>query len=529
MITLYVTFLLLLLAVDALVFAFIFDNPLFFTVSIVLLAGSVLSGYGVIKNKRSKSRVIEGWHIGEGIEITDPENPVKTTVVLPVKTLSLGFLGIGSPGSGKTVSAGVGYLSYLFSNDQSAGWSVLDGKGDIDFYLDLVRCGVMPDRFFSSELPGSDSINLLEGDPYDVVDRCLRFLVPTSVSTSFYSDEQRTTLHRIIPALKQLGMPVSMRDLYAILTVEEAAIDFMHLARQADIDESSLMMLNTWFNTDFEERLNQNKGMLNRLYVFVAGSATDRLNAYQPDISISEATEKGLKLFFHLPYSQFAIDVAIAIVEMFGIEARKRQLSGTDGYHPYPLLFEDYGGFFHDNFGPISSRCRSAKMPLNFTFQSLAQLQKVDETFKDEIDDNVQTKIAFRVMGRSTTRFVVDLLDEFETREVSMSEVGDRDGSNVQHIKQQRITSKMLKELSPGEAYISTLIHSEQGMVNPLYRVQFPAPDLDNGIPAALPSAKETHEGRGLGLWSKYMNPSKLADINQELYDSMQVNAEVSV
>ena len=86
----------------------------------------------------------------------------------------------------------------------------------------------------------------------------------------------------------------------------------------------------------------------------------------------------------------------------------------------------------------------------------------------------------------------------------------------------------MLKELSPGEAYISTLIHSEQGMLNPLYRVQFPTPNIDNSVSAALPPAKETHEGKGLGLWSKYMNPSKLADINQELYDSMQVNAEVS-
>jgi type IV secretory pathway TraG/TraD family ATPase VirD4 len=169
-------------------------------------------------------------------------------------------------------------------------------------------------------------------------------------------------------------------------------------------------------------------------------------------------------------------------------------------------------------------------MPLSFTFQSMSQVQRVGEAFKGELDDNLPTKIVFRVMGLSTSGFAVELLGDFETRELSSSEMGNRDGSSMRHERKDRISVRELRELSPGEAYVSTLLFKpNRQVVNPLYRVQFPDTELDHSIEAQLPEARECIEGEGLGLWSKYMSPSRLRDIQRQVHQEMLEAAEVAV
>ncbi|MDH5645983.1 MAG: hypothetical protein OEZ01_08245 [Candidatus Heimdallarchaeota archaeon] len=509
------------IGLNLVVFGFILDSILGSFIGVLIMAVVLVLSFKYLKSL-TKKQIIQGWRIGKGTDITNPDHPVNLVVTIPTKALSLGFLGVGAPGSGKTVSLGVGYLQHLNRSIPEQGWSIIDGKGDIDYYLDLARAGVKPDYFLSSELPGSNTINLMDGEPLDVTDRCTRFLIPTTESTTFYSDEQKATLFKIIPLLKYLGPAVSLRDLYTVLTVNEAQIELLQLAKAAGVDETVLNLARSWFDLDYEDRVSLNKGLINRLYVFVAGAHTDRFNAYQPDINISECMAKGKSIFFHLPFSDFAVSTAVAIVEVFGIEAKNRQLTGPDLASGYPLLFEDYGGFFHSNFGPISSRCRSAKMPLNFTFQSMAHLQKVDSTFMDEIDDTVQSKIFFRVMGSKTAAFAVQLLGEYETRELGQSRHGDRDGMSVQHVRNERITEQNMRELNEGEAYVSTLIKDKQGNnKNPLYKVQFNQPELDPSLVISLPDTVSHNDGDGLGLWAKYMTPSKLKAIHSKINEQM--------
>lgn len=521
-----------LLCLDAMVLSAILDAWLIFAIALFsLLAFFALTGVSLYRVHQVQSDLGPGWLIGQGIELTNPSKPRKSTVLLQQKALNLGFLGIGSPGSGKTVSLGVGYIQHLRRSDPERGWCIIDGKGDIDYYLSLVKADARPAHFISSELPGSDSINLFAGEPMDVVDRCMRFLIPTTFSTTFYSDEQRTALMTVVPLMKKLGQPSHLRDFYTVLTVEDAAMELLSLAKAAPgVLETDLELAKQWFAIDFEERFRLNKGLINRLSVFCVGEHNDRFNVYHPDVDINDCMLNGKSLFLHLPYSEFSKDIAIAVVEMFGVEARRRQLAGPERFQSYPLMFEDYGGFFHENFGPISSRCRSARMPLSFTFQSMSQVQRVGEAFKGELDDNLPTKIVFRVMGLSTSGFAVELLGDFETREVSSSEMGHRDGSNMHHERKDRISVRELRELSPGEAYVSTLLYkSNRQVVNPLYRVQFPETELDNSINAQLPAARRHGEGEGLGLWSKYMSPSRLRDIQRQVHQEMVEAAEVAL
>ncbi|MEQ1674695.1 MAG: hypothetical protein ABL865_06650, partial [Candidatus Nitrotoga sp.] len=226
------------------------------------------------------------------------------------------------------------------------GWVYFEGKGDIDIYKKCVAMGNRPQHFFSSELPGSDTINLFAGESHDVVDRLCKVLIGETTSTSFYSDEQRAVLARVVPLLRCLPQPTNLRDLYVALSVEDAGNELLRRARLAGANVVDIELARGWFSQPIANRLKNVSGLLNRLFVFVNGQYADRLNAYQPDIDISRAVASNESIYLHLPLTSFAKDVAIAIIETFGVEARKRQLAGTENLKMYPQLFDDWGAFF---------------------------------------------------------------------------------------------------------------------------------------------------------------------------------------
>lgn len=473
--------------------------------------------------RREKRQVSnEGWNLGPAVELTNPDNPlrIEQAIVSP-KILNLGMLLIGGPGSGKTIAS----LSFLHSLPPDSGWLYGEGKGDIDIFKMCVAMGRKPRHFFSTELPGSDSINLFAGDAKDVIDRMGMVLIGETASTSFYSDEQRMVLTRIIPLLRCLPVATNLRDLYVTLAVEDAGNELLRRAADAGADPVSIQLARAWFGVPFKDRIKNISGLLNRLFIFVNGEQTDRLNAYQPDIDIPTAVKNNESVYLHLPLTAFARDVAIAIVETFGVVARSRQLAGTEGLRMFPQLFDDWGAFFHNGFGPYSARCRSAAMSLSFGFQSRAQLDEVGTTFADVLDDTIASKFILRVQGEATADYAVSLLGEYESLDVGTSSTERADqgtrGSSIHALRKWRIEPRELRTLLPGEAYVSTLENDGKKMHNPLWKLRIPMPKVDGWEDVQMPPARKHEEGEGLGFWNRYMNPAKLAEIHATLQTVM--------
>lgn len=459
----------------------------------------------LLKPKKKKVSAISGWSLGEAQEMSDPNNPVPVKHAhIPQKTLNLGLIGIGAQGSGKTESVILGQLQAVKGYSPDSGYALFDGKGDIDTYKKFVAMGARPDFFFSSELPGSDSINLLSGKPYDVLERLTTLLIGETTTTSYYADDQRAVLSRILPILLKLNIPVNLRDLYVVLTLPEAGRELISSVKKLGLDPSDIQFAETWFDQPIKTRLKNISGLLNRLIVFTTGPYADRLNCYAPDIHIHEIVQTGQTFYAHLPLTEFSKDVAVAIINMFEVEARKRQLSGNEGIHVFPLFFDDWSGFFHAGFAPFSARCRSAEMPLSFGFQSKAHLDAVNHTFLDALDDTVATKIVMRIQGNSTAHFVRKLLGEHELAEISQSDSTIR-GETLFYTKEDRIDARVLRELNPGEAFVSTLVEEGGRTKNPFWKVQLKRPDFSGWEKISLPSAREHAEGEGLNFWKKYM------------------------
>jgi hypothetical protein len=470
---------------------------------------------------RRKDTPQHGWALGRALELSDPDHPGDDSAVISANVLNLGMLALGSPGAGKTESVMLGYLHALEDHSPRSGWAFFEGKGDIDIYKKCVAMGRPPDHFFSSELPGSQSINLFVGDAHDIIDRLGKILIGTSKSTSFYSDEQRAVLSRVIPLLCCLPVPTNLRDLYVALSVKDAGTELLRRARDAGASAVDISLAKQWFDDDYEKRVRNIAGLLNRLFVFVSGPYADRLNAYQPDIDIHRAVTERKSIYFHLPLTDFARDVAIACIELFAVEARKRQLAGTEGIERYPLLMDDWGAFFHDGFRSFSARCRSAAMPLSFGFQSRAQLEAVDPTYGDELDDTIATKIIMRVQGEATADYAVRLLGQYDTADVSTT-AHARDSANLSMMRRYRIEPRDVRELQAGEAYVSTLASINGRTVNPFWKLRFPLPDFNGWKEVALPTAQSCQEGEGLHFWQRYMNPGALAAIHAATLDAEQ-------
>ena len=380
-------------------------------------------------------------------------------------------------------------------------------------YQKSVAAGCVPDYLFSTELADSHTLNLMEGIPEDVADRLSKVLIGEVASTPFYADEQRSVLLVIVPLILSLGLRVNLRDLYVALSVEAAGAELLLLAEKKGVDESMLKAARAWYGLDFGVRLNNIKGLLNRLFIFVSGPYTDRLNDYYPDISLDAAVQAGERLYFHLPESRFSKDVAIMIIEQLASIAKRRQQSDLSRIALYPLIFDDWGALFHPGFKPFSARCRSAKMPLSFMFQSRAQLQDVSPTYETELDDNIATKILLRINGQDTAEFACRLIGTYETREVSTSLLGQRDGTSLSVREVPRLKPTDFKALDPGEGYVSTVLHGVQGTEHALYQVRFPRVPMDGWRDVSLPTSSHTPTDLaedGLNLWARYMTPERV-------------------
>ncbi|MCG8313811.1 MAG: TraG/TraD/VirD4 family protein [Pseudomonadales bacterium] len=458
-----------------------------------------------------------GWEIGQGIDIENPDQPRKVSVVLEDNALNLGMLAIGGPMSGKTVMA-IGFLEYL-NQHRKGGWAYWEGKGDLDIYQQACACGATPDKFFSTELPYSDTVNLFSGPTENVIDRLSRTLI--SDESEYYGNAQRAAIRKVVPLLKALDIPVSLQDLYVSLILPEASLYVLNLARKSNVPTSIIESARLFFDIEETERLNQINGLLNRMDIFVTGEIAKRINAYAPTLDLTEAAEKGLKIYLHLPYGRLTKDIATMLTEEIGVIATNRQLYEKNRV-PWPQIFDDWGAFFYDNFGPITARCRSAKMPISFLFQSRGQTDRVDgnRIFTTEITDNIGSLVILRINGHDTAEWAAKQFGTYDTTELSHSQNTSYEGNNLTTMRVPRLDGGLLKDLNAGEAYINCLVTGEGGAVsNKRYKARFPLPDFSgaNNIDWPIIQVEDNNTKPGLHLWRDFMDKDRLSELKKQV------------
>jgi len=485
-----------------------------------------------------------GCDMGVAVDLENPSENKTRRFILQDKVMNLGLLLVGAPGAGKTFA--MVYLVYYLTVIQPqqvaeakqgkkwfwqkkepleikrAGYLYNDGKGDLDIYRYLVASGAEPDLFFSSELPSSDTMNMFAGEPLDAIDRWDRILIDPN-GQPYYTGAQRKALKAIIPLLKEIGRlsnkAVTLRDLFVIFRHREAPIEALALARSLGVNGNVIAMADDIFSVEYEKRQELIDGMLNRLFVFVYGRHTDRINATSPTIMLEEAVENNLRVFNHMPLTEYARDLAFVICEELGAIARKRQ-SSSKVRHTFHSFMDDWGGFFYDGFGNVTARVRAVNLPIHFAFQSKGQMDTIDLSFANIIDDTVSTKIFLRLAGLATRLWASAMMGTYEDVSYNVSDKVDdgMDGSNMGLNERPRMRPEDFRRLHDGEAAIQSLIKKDKGLIEALdVKVRFPlAPQNVKPEDIGWPVIELNEQSDGIGFWDKYMSDELITDEMEE-------------
>ncbi len=486
-------------------------------------AAALFVGIGVVgTRKRDDFSDIAGWRIEEAAEISEPEKPVVAPAVLDIKSLDLGMLVVGGPGAGKSMMA-IAYQEFLSQYRPDSGMAYFEGKGDFDIYRDRVAAVGHPDYFFSSELEHSDTINVMASPTETIIDTFSRVFVDST--NGYYEASQKKAIRATVPLIKSLGEPVILPDLWMLLTDSQAARDVIRKAKDVGVDPDIVATCEQYFQEDEEDRLNKIDGLLNKLHPFVSGPISRKINAYEPTLNISDAVAAGKTVYFHLPLSDTSLAVATMITEQFGVVARNRQLYELEGRKAYPLMFDDWGAFFYSNFGPITARCRSAKMPINFFFQSKAQTDAVltGGIFTSEILDNIGGVWSMRINGWDTAKWLAQQFGTYETQEISFR--AGSDDQQMMTVEKERVRTDWLRDLNAGEAYGMIFATAEGGlMVNKRYQLRFPLPGKHYDAPTYWPEVAvgvSNDDAFGLHLWRDYRDADQVALRKREAVKSV--------
>jgi hypothetical protein len=472
---------------------------------------------------------VKGMSLGDGLNLADPSNPIKMPVILDDNALNLGMLFMGSPGSGKTVAA-ARIKQHFVNTRENSGFAYFEGKGDFDIYQMDVAAGVNPDYFFSSELESSDTMNLISGDVSNVIDYLSRILVGSE--SEYYGAAQVAAIRKTLPLLMALPVPVNLKDYWTLLTVDEAAQHVILQAEEIGCDPDVVSIAKDYFgfnlqdpkdfNSHQKERLNEINGMLNKLYPFVSGFLSERLNSYNPTLDLAKAVKENKRLYFHLPLTEMSYAIATIVTEQMGGIAKSRQLDTDKNFNSFPMLFDDWGAFFYDNFGPITARCRSAAMPVSFFFQSRGQTDSVKSggIFTTEITDNIGAFVSLRINGADTAKWVSSQFGEYEAFVMSKSDSTISQGESMQINEKPRVRPDELRDLNKGECFINIFVTGDKGaMSNRRYKARFPMPEIVNPLPPKWPviESNSNNDVEGLGLWSQFMDIDKIAELKQSI------------
>lgn len=476
-----------------------------------------------LRKQTLKRQGLQGWVIGPGIELSNPDKPEKTKVAIEEEMLNKGFIVYGNTGSGKTKSLLIGYLHYLTHQHPNLGWLMADGKGNISLYQAMIGAGIEPDYLVSTVAEHSDTINLLGFEAvHEVEQMACALLLDSKVMgpSKFYMGQETRFLRQSVSVLfhvaKQENKSITMRDLKAFLTDAGIANEVLLKAAKYNQDPVAINELHQWNCS--ETRKKNLDGLDASIAAFTDGPISDRWCDPEPTLNLPKAVERGETIYLHMQNTELSKKMSIAIALMIKVITDRRQGQGSNAMHSlFPTIWEDWGGLMHDEWAGIISQSREVNMPASFSFQSVAQTDEVDMTH--DLDDSLLTSFVFNVVGVKTRQFCSDKFGQYETAKVSVSDKtgSSFDGTNTQRVLVPRIAPDDFGALAKGQCYIATAANGEGGSVQRrYYKVRFPYLEAVKNPSSVDWPVIEKPMGEGLGLWEKI--EAEAAELNTKRY-----------
>jgi hypothetical protein len=318
---------------------------------------------------------------------------------------------VGASRSGKTVSV----MLPLALQDIAKGHPVIffDGKGDVEHLAAIAAQAEKSGRgkdlmlFSLSDPARSQTYNPLSfGNATQKKDKLIGAFTWTE---EYYKKTSEDTLLTAILGLEGTELSYNLEDLYLCLSNQEAMQRVHELCKNPTAKEHL-----EGFYRNFNAVSRDITGLIKDLGLIIKNDFWPLFDTYSPEIDFLEAIQKK-KIIYLVFNTQAYQETAERLARLF-----LQDLRGASDYIQNkiprdervftPIYVDEFNCFAFDAFGDFMSKCGGARFALTLAHQSLGQLVRRGEYFKDEILDNANIKIIMRQDAPATIEEFVRMI-----------------------------------------------------------------------------------------------------------------------
>lgn len=390
-------------------------------------------------------------------------------------------------GSGKTKSVLAPLVIQVI--ERGVGTLVIDPKGDnevVSAFLKRMRdLERLEDFWYFDPVKPSVSMSwnpfysaIKSGNYKDIAQKVIATMPKGGGTATFYEKLQSefaraiTSLLSILPYTNKM---VNFLDLYAIIAYLPHSIEY--LLEQYNIggkakDEVAELWLKTIMqeakqNKDYKQYL---RNLQQHLALYAFTFAPELLNAYDPDIKISEGFKEGKLMYFALRALDFPAGESVDIGKMVFLDlinhAAMKYNKGLSFEVPDLVFVDEAPQVFVPEAEKLFDMARGAGIGVILFHQSIFQFEKIQKGLFQNIFSNCNVKLLLGAGDDETARFYANFLGE-ELKKFSSYSRGGKSaivnfmdvifpqwGEVVQEKYDYRVRPEELKTMKPGEAIL---------------------------------------------------------------------------
>jgi hypothetical protein len=329
----------------------------------------------------------------------------------------------------------------------------------------------------------------------------------------FFKGHQEAYLSDLVRILQYTGKLFNVYDVL-VMALDENVLQEQIKAAKARLEtmpgismqrrlnfEMSVRMLQRSFAD--RERVEKIQGLLNELLGFLEDELSVVTGSYQDLLTLDDVFEKDLILFVSLNTNrnQRAVE-ALGKILLQNIQlmvGKRYARSSVEKQADEPMLsviLDEFASYASPGFTQVLQTARGAKVSFLFSFQSLPQLQKVSQSFADEVSSAPGTKIIMNVSEENTAQWFLKASAKVATKRRSLAvrrtgifsskytEIGTGSESDI---KETRSREEHIKNLPVGQMEILMVDSREGTRHSHLHVRQTPSFTLDGLTPRLYP------------------------------------------
>ena len=413
---------------------------------------------------------------------------------------------VGGTGAGKST-----FLENIIAQDLTRHFGarrmpmiIFDGKGERDFLERLMphieSAGRLQDLRVIDPSRPSESARY---NPFYALDDAyqehVNFVFRSfGLREDFFKGHQEAYLSDLVRILQYTGKLFNVYDVL-VMALDEGVLREQINAAKERLD--SMPAVSTQKRLNFEmsakmlersladrERIEKIQGLLNELLSFLEDELSIVTGSYQDLLTLDDVLEKDLILFVSLNANrnQRAVE-ALGKILLQNIQLmvgkRYAQAAGErDRDEPMlSVILDEFAPFAYPGFTQVLQTARGARVSFLFSFQSLPQLQRVSQSFADEVSSAPGTKMIMNVSEEHTAQWFLRASARFAAKRRSLSvrrtglfapqytETGTGSESDVKetraredHIKNLPVGQMEILMVDPREGTLHSHLHVRQ-------------------------------------------------------------------